>query len=116
MVRRINEQYKEEYKPEPEVLADIKQVLGVHFDNWLKQHGKTEADITIFRAKQDRPQTEPEYKGRIGIFEVMKINEEIGKLILARKPATDLEDLAIKNGMLLMKQICISRCSKALQP
>jgi type IV pilus assembly protein PilB len=104
VVRRINEQYKEEYKPEPEVLADIKQVLGVHFDNWLKQHGKTEADITIFRAKQDRPQTEPEYKGRIGIFEVMKINEEIGKLILARKPATDLEDLAIKNGMLLMKQ------------
>lgn len=104
VVRRINEQYKEEYKPEPEVLADIKQVLGVHFDNWLKQHGKSEADVTIFRAKQDRPQTEPEYKGRIGIFEVMKINEEIGKLILARKPATDLEDLAIKNGMLLMKQ------------
>ncbi len=104
VVRLINPDYKEEYKPDPEVLKDIKNVLGGFFDNWLKQNNKTEADVTLFRAKEDRPQTEPEYKGRIGIFEVMKITEEIGTLILTRKPAVEIEELGIKSGMLLMKQ------------
>jgi type II secretory ATPase GspE/PulE/Tfp pilus assembly ATPase PilB-like protein len=33
----------------------------------------------------------------------MKITEEIGKLILERKPASEMEKLALKDGMLLMK-------------
>lgn len=104
VVRRINKEYKEEYKPEPEVIEDFKKVLGGHFDAWLKANNKTADTVTLYKAKEDRPPTEPEYKGRIGIFEVMQITEEIGKLILQREPASQIEDLAIKNGMLLMKQ------------
>jgi type IV pilus assembly protein PilB len=104
VLRKINENFKEEYKPEPAVLADIKEVLGRHFDTWLKQNNKTEETLTLSRPKKDLPQNEPEYKGRIAIFEVMKITEAIGKLILERKPANEMEDLALKDGMLLMKQ------------
>lgn len=104
VVRVINPEFKEEYKPEPEVLADLKAVLGAHLDRWCKMKGKNPADITLFRAKKDIPQTESEYKGRIAIFEVMKFTEEIAKLVLERKPAQDLEQTALKQGMLLMKQ------------
>ena len=44
------------------------------------------------------------YKGRIGIFEVVKINEKIGKLILERAPASQIETAAVEAGMVLMEQ------------
>jgi type IV pilus assembly protein PilB len=105
VLRKLNEEYKEQYKPEPAVLADIKKVLGPRFEEWMKKAGiASEADILLYRTKKDRPQTEPEYKGRIAIFEVMPVTEPIGKLILARQPASEMEKLAIEDGMLLMKQ------------
>ncbi len=104
VVRRINADYIEEYKPEQAVVDDIAQVLGPHFDAWLKQNNKTRENLVLYKAKDERPPTEPEYKGRIGIFEVMQITEEIGKLILEREPASKIEELSLKDGMLLMKQ------------
>ena len=105
VVRKINEAYIEEYKPEQAVIEDIKKVLGPKLDDWLKKKGMQSAnDIILYRAKKDRPQTEPEYKGRVAIFEVMPVTEKIGKLILERKPATEMEKLAIEDGMLFMKQ------------
>ncbi len=104
VVRRINADYLEEYKPDQAVIDDIAQVLGPHFDAWLKQNNKTRENLVLYKAKDERPPTEPEYKGRIGIFEVMQITEEIGKLILEREPASKIEELSLKDGMLLMKQ------------
>jgi type IV pilus assembly protein PilB len=104
VVRKINPEFKEEYKPEQAVLDDIKGVLGGRLDEWLRKNSKKEEDIVLFRAKDDRPQTEPEYKGRIAIFEVMNVSEKISKLILERKPSSEMEKLAQDDGMLLMKQ------------
>jgi len=104
IVRVLNPDYKEEYTPEPAVIEDIKQVLGVYFDAWCKQNGKDPNKITLHRAAANRPQTEPEYRGRVGIFEVMPITEEIRKLILGNRPAGELEKVAVSEGMLLMKQ------------
>lgn len=105
VVRKINEEYKEEYKPEQAVLDDIKTVLGPKLDEWMKKKGYSAInDIPLYRAKKERPQTEPEYKGRVAIFEVMPVTEKIGKLILERKPATEMEKLAVTDGMLFMKQ------------
>ncbi len=105
VVRKINEAYKEEYKPEQAVIDNIQKVLGSKLDDWLKKKGlKSANDIILYRGKKDRPQTEPEYKGRVAIFEVMPITEKIGKLILERKPATEMEKLALEDGMLFMKQ------------
>lgn len=104
IVRVLNPDFVEEYKPEPAVIEDIKKVLGVYFDAWCKQNGKDPNNITLFRSPENRPQTEPEYKGRIGIFEVMPISEEIRKHILQNSPAGEIEKVAVKEGMLLMKQ------------
>jgi len=104
VVRMINPQYKEEYKPDPVVIEDIKKVLGNHFINWCKEHNKDPNNITLFRPSKDRPSTEPDFKGRIGIFEVMPSTAEIAKLVLNRASSAQIEQVAQQQGMLLMKQ------------
>lgn len=44
------------------------------------------------------------YRGRLAIFEVLKVTEKIGKLILERAPAIQLEQAAVQDGMVLMEQ------------
>lgn len=104
IVRVINPEYREEYKPEPAVIADIKKVLGGYFELWCKQNKRDPNNITLFKPRADRPATEPEYKGRIGIFEVMKISDPIRSMILARRPEGELEAQGLTEGMMLMKQ------------
>jgi len=104
IARKINPEYKEAYKPEKAVIEDMKKVLGPIFLRWLQKSGLTEDEIVLYRAKKDRPESEPEYKGRIAIFEVMKITEEIGRLIMERKPDVELEKVALTQGMIFMKQ------------
>ncbi len=104
IVRILNPEFVEEYTPPPEVLSDIKSVLGDILPAWLKQNNKTEADIKLHRASTNRPESEPEYKGRVAIFEVMRITPEISRLVMARNPAYELEEVAISQGTMLMKQ------------
>ncbi len=91
---------KEKAKPTPEVIKDVKQVLG---DTW-KSVFKTEDEMAIWKAKGCDKCNNTGYLGRIGIFEVLYITEEIVHLILKRASSGEIEDLAIKQGMMLMKQ------------
>ncbi|HPS40714.1 MAG TPA: GspE/PulE family protein [Candidatus Woesebacteria bacterium] len=104
VVRRINPKYKEEYKPEPALVDNIKQVLGPLYLAFCKKNNKDPDNITLFRPAKERPNGEPEYKGRIAIFEVMEITAEISQLIMKRSPESELEAMALKQGMMLMKQ------------
>lgn len=40
------------------------------------------------------------YKGRLGIYELLLINDEIRKLIMERAPATKIREVAVKLGMI----------------
>lgn len=102
--RKLNKDHIEEYTPEPAVIEDIKRVLGDKLAIWCKKNNKDPEKITLYRAKANRPQNELEYKGRIGIFEMVRITEEISKMIMERKSASEIEKTAMKDGMLLMKQ------------
>jgi type IV pilus assembly protein PilB len=104
IVRKLNEEFKEEYDPDPAVVEDIKKVLGPRFDSWCQQNGKDPNHVKLYRSRMDRPGAEPEYKGRIGIFEVLRVTEEISRMIFDRATALDLEKAATKAGMILMKQ------------
>ncbi|HSX10082.1 MAG TPA: GspE/PulE family protein [Candidatus Saccharimonadales bacterium] len=42
------------------------------------------------------------YSGRIGIYEVMEINDDIKQAIVEKKDATEIRKLAIQNGMMTM--------------
>ena len=104
VVRRINPKYREEYTPEPAVVENIKEVLGPLFEAFCKENNKDPNNITLFRPKEERPNNEPDYKGRVAIFEVMEISSEISGLIMKRSSESELEATALKQGMMLMKQ------------
>lgn len=104
VVRLINPKYKEEYKPDAAVVENIKQVLGPLFLAFCKENGKDPENITLFRPMAERPSNEPDYKGRVAIFEVMAITAEISQLIMKRSNESALEEVALKQGMMLMKQ------------
>jgi type IV pilus assembly protein PilB len=39
------------------------------------------------------------YRGRVGLYEVMSVSQEIQKLALERRPAEEIRDLAVQQGM-----------------
>ena len=44
------------------------------------------------------------YRGRLGIFELLPVDDEIREMILQRKSATDIQDAARANGLKLMRE------------
>lgn len=96
--RRICLNCKEEYEPPAEVVEDIKNILG----NLLPEEKKTK--LKLARGKGCPECNNTGYYGRIGIFEVLPVTEKIGRLILERAPASKIEDTAIEEGMVTMKQ------------
>jgi len=43
------------------------------------------------------------YKGRVGLFELMEVTEEVGKIITAAAPEDQLRKVAMKEGMLTLR-------------
>lgn len=54
------------------------------------------------------------YKGRIGIFEVLTMSRSLENLVLERKPSSDIKNMAIKEGMITMKQDGLIKALKGL--
>lgn len=104
VARKINPEYREEYTPEAAVAEDIKQVLGERYVKWCQQNNKDPNKLTLYRPDPKKPATEPDYLGRIGIFEVLPITEQISQLIAQRTSDAEVEKVALANGMMLMKQ------------
>jgi len=93
---------KEAYVPAKESIESIKKVLSI-----ISPKSKVEIPKNI--EKLYRPKGCPKcnglgYKGRIGIFEVLTINESIEKLILEMAGETDLALAALEAGMITMLQ------------
>lgn len=105
VLRKIHPEYREEYTPEPSVVQDVKNVLGPLYKQWCIQNNKDPEKMVLYRGTPNRPENQPEYLGRIAIFEVLPVTEDVSRMILERKSAKEIEDLSIAhNGMLLMKQ------------
>lgn len=101
VVRKICENCKEAYTPGDEAVAEMKRVLGPIYDSLL---AKTGSEFKLYRGRKCEKCGDTGYSGRIGIFEVLKVNEKLGKLILERAPAVQIEKEAVAEGMLLMQQ------------
>jgi type IV pilus assembly protein PilB len=52
----------------------------------------------------DTPQTPRGYSGRAGIYEVMDVNTDIQKLIVDRATSSEIQRLAVSQGMITMRQ------------
>lgn len=52
----------------------------------------------------DTPQTPHGYSGRAGIYEVMDVNTEIQNLIISHATSSEIQRLAVSQGMITMRQ------------
>lgn len=96
VVRKIHDDCKEAYSPEPKIVEEVKTNLG---NLWQPQ-----GDIKFYKGKGDPECGNTGYFGRIGLFEVLPVTEKIGKLILERASAADIEKEAKGEGMITLKQ------------
>ncbi|MGD0523217.1 MAG: GspE/PulE family protein, partial [Candidatus Microgenomates bacterium] len=96
VVREIHDECKEAYIPDPQIIPEMKEVLG---SLW-----PTNKEIKFYRGKGDEDCSNSGYLGRIGIFEVFPVTEKISKLILERAPASEMEKQARADGMVTLKQ------------
>ena len=89
LVRRICKHCREEYEPDP---------LDVPPDFKLQPGQK------VYRGTGCRECRHTGYRGRLGIFELMMIDDKIRELILQHKSATEILEAARANGLILMRE------------
>lgn len=63
----------------------------------------TQSAYTLARGK-DSPRTPKGYSGRVGLYEVLDVTEEIQKLIVQRATSAEIEKVAIEQGLVTMSQ------------
>jgi type IV pilus assembly protein PilB len=94
--RQVCNACKEQYDPSPEIVADLKNILGSYFPN--------DKPVKLSRGKGCPECNKTGYFGRIAIFEVLPVTDGIIKLILQKCSVNDIEKKAIEEGMITMKQ------------
>ncbi|RLE16231.1 MAG: type IV-A pilus assembly ATPase PilB [Acidobacteria bacterium] len=92
LVRRVCTQCKEEVKIPKKTLLRI----GYNEDEVDK--------VKIFKGKGCDRCSGTGYKGRVGLYEVMQITDEMRELILSGATAMDLRHQAMKDGMITLRR------------
>lgn len=106
LVRKIYED-KEPYKLKAADLknlskyADLNKILEVLRQEKLAKAKDKIENINFFRAKPSKDCPDG-YKGRIGIFEVLPVDEKIKNLIVNKADSSNIAEQAVKNGMRTM--------------
>ncbi len=102
LVRKICRECKEEIKVSPKVLAG----LGV-------PPSETEG-FRVFRGKGCQLCNQTGYKGRIGLYEVMPISDDLKELILSRGSHFDIKKRAIGRGMKTLRMSGITKIAEGV--
>ncbi len=95
ILRKVCEHCKYAYNPPPEVIENIKQVLGPLY---------SKPQFQLYKGKGCSECSNLGYLGRFGIYEVLPVTEKMSRLILERASTSDIERLAISEGMVTMRQ------------
>jgi general secretion pathway protein E len=91
MVRRVCRYCRTTYQPGPEESALFEKELGLHVPS-------------IFRGRGCQLCGNSGYLGRLGIFEIMTINDELRQLIARRAGTFELKEAALRSGMTPMRR------------
>jgi len=92
LVRRLCKKCREEHKLTPEALVDI----GFSPEDAKK--------MTIFKSKGCAACNDTGYKGRVGLYEVMDVNNDIRDLILRKAQPREMKKKAVEQGMITLRQ------------
>ncbi len=101
LVRRVCGECKKPFTPNEATLADLRLL---EFSD----------DPVFYKGEGCETCRNTGYKGRVGIYEVMIVNEEIRELILQHAPSTKIKQAAFKNGMRSLRQDALARAKQGL--
>ncbi len=116
LVRRISPDNKESYQSDTAETEAIKATLGRLLPEKAADVKKVSQDLgyenlplrdqnayTLFKGK-DSPEAPGGYKGRMGLYEVFEVTESVQEKILKRAPSSEIQEVAIKEGMINMRE------------
>lgn len=95
IVRKICSYCKIEYTPPPQLIEEVKRVLG----NYLPTN-----PLKFYKGKGCEECGSSGYLGRVGIFETLPVSPKIASLVLENADSSTIEKQAIAEGMITMKQ------------
>ncbi len=101
LVRKICDNCREEYTPDEEEINRVgsKEIFK---------------DTKFYRGKGCPHCHNSGYSGRVGIFEMLTLNEEIRNLINDRAPSVAIKEKGIENGMRTLREDGVIKISKGL--
>ncbi len=104
LVRKICEDCKEEFEVAPQVLID----LGIS--------PKEVSDFKVYKGFGEGCKTcsETGYKGRLAVYEVMYITEELKEFILSGASALEIKREAIRQGMQTLRTSALTKLKAGL--
>lgn len=97
IVRKICPHCKMEFTPPPQIVDEMKAVLGKYFP-------QNQKEIKFYKGKGCEECGDTGYIGRIGIFETLPISDKIAAMVLQHADSGTIEKEAINEGMITMKQ------------
>ena len=114
LVRKICDNCKEEFTPPEEVQKTIREVLvsieksKVIMNKDIAIAGSIKkvntSSIKLYKGKGCDKCGNTGYHGRIGIFEVLEMSDKIGHLVLESSSASQIQAIAVEEGMLTLTQ------------
>ncbi|MBI5733711.1 MAG: type II/IV secretion system protein [Candidatus Kerfeldbacteria bacterium] len=104
LVRRICENCKIEANLDNATLTKVKKVLDEIAKNYLPKNFNIN-NLKFYKGQGCTKCNNLGFKGRVGVYEILTLNEEIEKLLLAGQISEyDIQNIATKHGMILMVQ------------
>ncbi|HZL07895.1 MAG TPA: GspE/PulE family protein [Candidatus Dormibacteraeota bacterium] len=116
LVRRIGDTGKQTYQSTPVETEAVKQSLGKLLPQTAEDVAAAAEDLgykSLPLANQtaytlakgtDTPDTPGGYRGRMGLYEVFEVSENIQELIMKRATSTQIANAAEAEGMITMRQ------------
>lgn len=104
LVRKVCQNCAEKYKPDEKTLNLLKKELKTLPDNIKKKYSKLDKSLSILKPGKGCKKCNNGYKGRIAIMELFTIDDEMEKLINKSPSIVEMKEMAIKRGMVTMKQ------------
>ncbi len=92
LIRRVCKDCKREHPTPPEALAEV---------GFSAEEAKS---LKTYKGKGCSTCNNTGYKGRIGLYEVMEVNDEIRELILIGASSLELRKKAIEDGMITLRE------------
>lgn len=115
LVRRLVPEDCEEYTPSEGERKELERVFGIRTkQDWdyilkLADQARETFDkpktnkLTLWRPKADLPNEKTGYKGRMGIYEVLKNTTNTQKMIVSNATSEEIQQSSIKEGMVTMQ-------------